>query len=86
MRDAIAKWHPLRHTEFATIRLRLLKIAARISERAAFVSARLMLDAETFSLVTLDGGRPSTVRSRTISRIRRDPARRHCRDAGGIRQ
>ena len=56
VRDAIPKWHPLRHTEFATIRLRLLKIAARIIETASRIRIALASccpDAETFSLVAL---------------------------------
>jgi hypothetical protein len=32
LRAAITSWNPLRHTEFATIRLRLLKIAGRFIE------------------------------------------------------
>ena len=55
-RDAIPKWHPLQHTEFATIRLRLLKIAARITETASRICIALASccpDAETFSLVAL---------------------------------
>ena len=50
------KWHPLRHTEFATIRLRLLKIAGRIIETASRIRIALALccpEAETFSLVAL---------------------------------
>ena len=56
VRDAIPKWHPLRHTEFATIRLRLLKIAARIIETASRIRIALASccpHAETFSLVAL---------------------------------
>jgi hypothetical protein len=34
MRAAIPSWNPLRHTEFATIRLRLLKVAGRVIESA----------------------------------------------------
>ena len=33
LRAAIPSWNPLRHTEFATIRLRLLKIASRSRDR-----------------------------------------------------
>jgi hypothetical protein len=44
VRDAIPKRHPLAGVEFTTLRLRLLKIAARISEattrvRVAFTAA-----------------------------------------------
>ena len=56
VRDAIPKWHPLRHTEFATIRLRLLKIAARIIETASRIRIALASscpEAEAFSLVAL---------------------------------
>ena len=56
VRDAIPKWHPLRYTEFATIRLRLLKIAARINETASRIRiafASCCPDAETFSRVAL---------------------------------
>ena len=35
LRAAIPSWNPLRHTEFATIRLSLLKIASRIIEHAS---------------------------------------------------
>ena len=35
VRDAIPKAHPLAKAEFATIRLRLLKIAARVIETAS---------------------------------------------------
>jgi DDE family transposase len=37
MRDAIAKLHPLATAEFTTLRMRLLKIAARITETATRV-------------------------------------------------
>jgi Transposase DDE domain group 1 len=37
VRDAIAKPHPLATAEFTTLRLRLLKIAARITETATRV-------------------------------------------------
>jgi hypothetical protein len=40
LRAAIPSWNPLRHTEFATIRLRLLRIASRIIE---YVSQLLLL-------------------------------------------
>jgi Transposase DDE domain group 1 len=46
----------LRHTEFATIRLRLLKIAGRIIEHASRIRIALASccpEAETFSLVAL---------------------------------
>jgi hypothetical protein len=44
VRDAIPKRHPLADVDFTTLRLRLLKIAARISEatirvRVAFTAA-----------------------------------------------
>jgi hypothetical protein len=35
--DAIPKFHPLARAEFATIRLRLLKLGARVRETAARV-------------------------------------------------
>lgn len=37
VRDAIPTWHPLASAEFTTLRLRLLKIAARVSESATRV-------------------------------------------------
>lgn len=37
MRDAIAKLHPLATAEFTTLRMRLLKLAARITETATRV-------------------------------------------------
>ena len=49
VRDAIPSWNPLRHTEFATIRLRLLKIAGRITEMTSRIAparrARSLCDA-----------------------------------------
>jgi hypothetical protein len=56
VRDAIPSWNPLRYTEFATIRLRLLKIAARITEQASRVRVALASccpEAELFSLLAL---------------------------------
>jgi len=56
LRGAIPSWNPLRHTEFATIRLRLLKIAGRIVETASRIRIALASccpEAETFSLVAL---------------------------------
>ena len=56
LRAAIPSWNPLRHTEFATIRLCLLKIASRIIERASRIRIALASccpEAETFSLVAL---------------------------------
>ena len=56
LRTAIPSWNPLRHTEFATIRLRLLKIAGRIIETASRIRIALASrcrEAETFSLVAL---------------------------------
>jgi len=53
---AIPSWTPLRQTEFATIRLRLLKIAGRIIETASRIRIALASccpEAETFSLVAL---------------------------------
>jgi hypothetical protein len=41
LRAAIPKWHPLRHTQFATIRLHLLKIASRITETASRIRIAL---------------------------------------------
>ena len=56
LRAAIPSWNSLRHTEFATVRLRLLKIASRIIERASRIRIALASccpEAETFSLVAL---------------------------------
>ena len=56
LRAAIPSWNPLRHTEFATIRLRLLKIAGRFIEHASRIRIALASccpEAETFSLVAL---------------------------------
>ncbi len=53
---AIPSRNSLRHTEFATIRLRLLKIAARIIEHASRIRIALASccpGAQTFSLVVL---------------------------------
>ena len=56
LRAAVPSWYSLRQTEFATIRLRLLKIAGRIIETASRVRIALASccpEAETFSLVAL---------------------------------
>ena len=56
LRAAIPSWIPLQHTEFATIRLRLLKIAGRIIETASRIRIALASccpEAQTFSLVAL---------------------------------
>jgi len=56
LRAAIPSWNPLRHTEFATVRLRLLKIASRIIEHASRIRIALASccpEAETFTLVAL---------------------------------
>ena len=56
VRDAIPKWNPLWHTEFATIRLRLLKIASRIIETTSRIRVALASccpEAELFSLLAL---------------------------------
>jgi Transposase DDE domain group 1 len=56
VRDAIPSWNPLRHTEFATIRSRLLKIASRIIETASRIRVALASccpEAELFSLLAL---------------------------------
>lgn len=56
VRDAIPSWNPLRNAEFATIRLRLLKIAARIIETASRIRVALASccpEAELFSLLAL---------------------------------
>jgi hypothetical protein len=54
LRAAIPSWNPLRLTEFATIRLRLLKIAGRVIESASRIRIALASccpEAETFSLI-----------------------------------
>ena len=56
LRAAIPSWNPLRHTEFATIRLRLLKVAGRVIETASRIRIALASccpEADTFSLVAL---------------------------------
>ncbi len=56
IRDAIPSWNPLRHTEFATIRLHLLKIAGRITEMVSRIRVALASccpEAELFSLLAL---------------------------------
>ena len=56
VRDAIPSWNPLRHCEFASIRLRLLKIASRIIETASRIRVALASccpEAELFSLLAL---------------------------------
>ena len=54
VRDNVPSWHPLQQSEFASIRLRLLKIAGRITETASRIRAALASccpEAELFSLV-----------------------------------
>ena len=61
VREAIPTWNPLRHTEFATIRLRLLKIAGRVIEtgsRIRIALASCCPEAATFSLIAF-GLQPS---------------------------
>ncbi len=54
LRDHVPSWHPLRHCEFASIRLHLLKIAGRIVETASRIRVALASccpEAELFSLL-----------------------------------
>ena len=54
VRDHVPSWHPLRQSEFASIRLRLLKIAGRIIETASRIRVALASccpEAELFSLL-----------------------------------
>jgi hypothetical protein len=56
LRDCVPSWHPLRQSEFASIRLRLLKIAGRFVETASRIRVALASccpEAELFSLVAL---------------------------------
>ena len=56
LRDRIPTWYPMRQTEFATIRLRLLKIAGRITETASRIRVALASccpEAGLFSLLAL---------------------------------
>jgi hypothetical protein len=56
VRDTIPSWHPLRHSEFATIRLRILKIAGRIIETASRIRVALASccpESNLFSLLAL---------------------------------
>jgi len=41
VRDQVPSWHPLRHSEFASIRLHLLKVAGRIVETASRIRVAL---------------------------------------------
>jgi len=41
VRDCVPSWHPLRHSEFASIRLHLLKVAGRIVETASRIRVAL---------------------------------------------
>jgi hypothetical protein len=55
LRDCAPSWNPARQSEFATIRLRLLKIAGRITETASRIKVSLASccpEAELFSLVS----------------------------------
>ncbi len=54
VRDCVPSWHPLRQSEFASIGLRLLKIAGRFVETASRIRVALASccpEAELFSLV-----------------------------------
>ena len=54
VRDCLPSWHPLRQSEFASIRLRLLKLAGRFVETATRIRVALASccpEAELFSLV-----------------------------------
>lgn len=54
VRDQVPSWHPLRHSEFASIRLHLLKIAGRIVETVSRIRVALASccrEAELFSLL-----------------------------------
>ena len=56
LRAAIPTWNPLRHTEFATIHLRLLKVAGRVIESATRIRIALASccpEAATFNLIAL---------------------------------
>jgi hypothetical protein len=57
LRDCAPSWNPVRQSEFATIRLRLLKIAARITETASRIRVALASccpEAELFSLAAFE--------------------------------
>ena len=57
LRDCAPSWNPVRQSEFATIRLRLLKIAGRITETASRIRVSLASccpEAELFSLVAFE--------------------------------
>ena len=60
LRAAITSWNPLRHTEFATIRLRLLKIAGRFIEHRI---SRIWLASGDRQLVRSDAVVPLTRRA-----------------------
>ena len=54
VRDQVPSWHPLRQSEFTSIRLHLLKIAGRIIETASRIRVALASccpEAELFSLI-----------------------------------
>jgi len=56
VRNAIPSWNPLRHAEFITIRLRILKVAGRIIETASRIRIALASfcpEPELFSLLAL---------------------------------
>ena len=57
LRDCAPSWTPVRQSEFATLRLRLLKIAGRIIETASRIRVSLASccpEAELFSLVAFE--------------------------------
>jgi hypothetical protein len=54
VRDHVPSWHPLRQSEFSSIRLHLLKVAGRIVETASRIRVALASccpEAELFGLV-----------------------------------
>jgi hypothetical protein len=57
LRNCAPSWNPVRQSEFATIRLRLLKIAGRITETASRIRVSLASccpEAELFSLAAFE--------------------------------
>jgi oleate hydratase len=63
VRDQVPSWHPLRHSEFTSIRLHLLKIAGRIVETASRIRVALASycpEAELFSFSEHNGEKTVT--------------------------
>ena len=74
VRDAIPKPQPLATAEFTTLRLRLLKIAARVTETATRVRIAFAAACPEAELVPRRRAQPATRRAMTAGAIAPEPA------------